>query len=264
MTDNFKTIKKNFFDQYLKYWILLFLLIIIFVVLNKMAYFTKNYNISNLADDMVYVTSGVAINKRFIITNKILIENACWSINGSKQGKFFVVTDRFIYPLVLSKKNNISNLILLKLQNKNDTLKYYSILQYGENKINKIIFPKPVNDGGVFIFQNAKVLDEKQNNNFFINVTGVSRNNNILGMPIFNDKYVLQGIVKMEDLNDEKNIINNLTGKRNYSVNDVESVRNFLKSNKIYFEEVDAINSLDNKKYNVKKSVVNIICKKVY
>ena len=124
MTINFKDIKQAFFIDYLKYWIIFFLILVIYFLNNQRKYLFETNKITMDIERAIYVSNGVAINNKYVLTNKSLVDKSCIGALTKRKGRFYIITKDFIMPAVISYSDAISNMVLLKLSNNRDIFKY--------------------------------------------------------------------------------------------------------------------------------------------
>ncbi|HSQ97967.1 MAG TPA: hypothetical protein VLL98_04585 [Rickettsiales bacterium] len=267
----FKDIKHNFFTIYYKYWIIFFIILIICFINIYRNYNFKTDKIPNNIENAVYVGSGVAINNHNVVINKSLLDNICIGKHSNIMGKIFIINKQNTFQAILVKSNSILDIAVLGTKRNEDRLSSYALLNINnfDYKIDKtVIIPRTLNKGGYFDFKQGKILDSI-NSNFFISVNNTAKKNALLGMPVFNENYILLGIIKNIG-NDFSNKINenNLLKKSNiqkiYFVNGVEPLKNFFDNIKIPYSIIDGNFNFGNKKYNIKDSIVDVICIKTY
>lgn len=268
MAINFKDIKQNFFINYYKYWIAFFVILLVYIINNNIKYNSSVSEITMSIDKAVYVTNAVAINKKCAIANKSIIDEACVGKYSGYKGKFYFVTKESIYPASIENGDTISNMVILKMSKVYDNFSSYAILQkdrteYANNK--RLIIPKTTNKAGTFNFKKTRVVSNNNNVNFFTSNKIIDKKNKILGMPIFNKNFVLQGVVKEQNSNYENKtykdkILNDSNIQKTYFVNDVNTIKKFLNRYNIEYSIVDSTFNLDNTTYNAKDSIVNVIC----
>ncbi len=265
MAINFKDIKKNFFIDYLKYWIIFFIVIIIYFLNNGRKYLLDTDNITLNIDRAIYVANGLAINDYYILTNKQAIDNACVGLITGKKGKFFAVTNERLLPVTISYSDAISNLILLRVSV--SSLRHYAILQIDQpiyNVNRRVILPTTVNVPATFDFKESRIVGKK-GDDFFVAFKGIVNEDELPGSPIFNRNYVLQGIIKEKnDSYENKTVRDDILNKsgiqKTYLVNSVNTVRKFLDYFNIEYSVISGNVNINNEIYEPKSSVVNIIC----
>ncbi len=271
MAINFKDIKQNFFIDYLKYWIIFFLLLSIYLLNGIRKYYFSTSNIIANVDDAMYITSGVAINDKYVIADKKTIEESCFGRLTETRGDFYIVDSRSIYGAAIDKGDAINNMVLLRLKNNQDSLDNYAILDLGQPKysVNKrFIVPIVLNRPGKFNFKLVRAVASKDSN-FFIAIKNSLKRSGLSGMPVFNRNYVLQGIIREEndkysEMTNRDRILNKANIQETYLVNGIDTVKNFLNRYNIEYSVIDGNVNLNNEKYNPKASVVNIICVQKY
>lgn len=271
MAINFKDIKKNFILEYIQYWIIfaVFLLLIIIKSIYNYLYSTDNLTV-NVVDAM-YVSSGVAINEYFVIANKEIITNACIGGLSGLQGQLFIVDYYTIYPAVVYMSDSVSNMVLLKLKHPSEFLTRYAYLQIDspEYKVGRrLLMPITTNKPGIFKYQQVKIVAD-YGNDFFVSTKKITSRDSMTGIPIFNKNFVLQGIVRSKKM-DYKNIsakditLNKMRLQKTFMVNGITTIKAFLERFRIKYYEVSGNTNLNNINYEPKKSIVNIICIPTY
>lgn len=267
MIINIKDTIKGFFFAYLKYWILLFIIILFFIFTGIKRYYTGTDSITLNEKNVVFVGTGIAINKKYIVTNYNIVDQACdFPYRGTR--KFFALDKNRIYALTLDRADPINDLALMRLDKYGENFAAYSILQiesenYNKNK--KLLIPRTINVIGNFIFRNARVLENGQKGFFVASKNRLTREN-ASGSPVFNQNLILQGIVKEKnpsyynkmDRRDE--ILNKANIQSIYFVNNIEIIRDFLNKYVIEYYVAPGDLNLRNKEYNIENSIVNIIC----
>lgn len=268
---NLKDIKKNFLINYYKYWIVFIIILIIFLVNVYRHYHFKTDQITGGIENAVYVGSGVAINKNNIIINKSLLENTCFGKRSKTMGKIFLIDKKNTFQAILVQSSSILNIAVLSTKKNEDKLNSYALFDINNQDYvvdDEIIVPRSLNKGGYFNFEKGTVVDII-NSNFLISVNNTANKNALFGMPIFNNNYILLGVVKTLDDNFlNKNNTNILFRKSNvqkiYVVNGVETIKNFLDSINVSYSMISGNFDFGNKKYNTEDSMVDVVCIKAY
>lgn len=271
MAINFRDIKQNFFIDYLKYWIIFFLLLSIYFLNGVRKYYFSTSNITLNIDGAMYIASGVAINDKYVIANKKIVEDLCFGSLTDTRGDFYIVDSKSIYGATIDRSDTINNMVLLRLKNNQDSLNSYAVLELGQPKysINKrLLIPVVLNKPGKFNFKLVRVV-ANTDNNFFIAIKNSLKRNGLFGMPVFNRNYVMQGIIKEENDNygaikNRDIILNKANIQETYLVNGIDTVKKFLNRYNIEYSVIDGNINLNNEKYNPKASIVNIICVQKY
>lgn len=271
MAINFEDIKKNFFIEYLKYWIAFFVILFIYILNSKLNYIFGRDEIAKDVENAVYVTTGVAVNEKYVIANKRLIESACIGNLSGRQGSFYVIDTSNIYPAVVDAGDSINNMVLLRLKKNENNLSSYAILQIDTPKYTKnqrSFVPMPINAPGRFDFKTVRTV-ASNGRDYFIAARGALKKADPVGFPVFSKNYVLQGIVKESSLNyDSRTHRDDVLGKYNiqdtFFVNGVDTIKAFLDKFEIEYSVIGGSANLDNKIYNAKDSVVDVICIKIY
>lgn len=268
---DFKYIKQNFFIDYSKYWTIFFILIITYFFYNYRTYHFNTNKIPGNIENATYVGSGIIINKHNILINKELVENACIGKYSGLRGKMFAIDKNNIIPVVPIKNNSILNITILGTKRNEDTFKSYALFDmnnYDYNNGEKIIVPKTLNKGGYFEFKTGKI-SQISNLSFFISIKNTFKKEALLGMPIFNKNYILLGIIKNIENNipngtKRDQILNKSSVQKTYFVNGIGLIKKFLDNTNIPYSMISGDFNFGEKKYNIKDSVVDIICIKRY
>jgi len=267
---NFRDIKQNIFINYYKYWIILIFILIIYFFYNYRVYHFHTNKIPKNIENAIYVGSGIVINKHNILVNKDLIENSCVGKYSGLGGKIFAIDKKNIFRVVSIKSNSILNISVLGTKRNEDTFSSYALFNlnnydYKDNET--IIVPKTLNKGGYFEFKEGKVsqIDDNDQSNFFVSVKNTSKKEALYGMPIFNENYILLGVIKdiNKNINNEtkkEKILNESSVQKTYSVNGIEIIKNFLNEINIPYFMVSGSFSSGKEKYDIENSLVDIIC----
>jgi len=271
MAINFEDIKQNFFINYLKYWIIFLLILLIYFFNSIRGHYFGTNNITANVNGAIYITSGVAINNRYVIASRSIVETACFNELTKLRGNFYVVDNRSIYRAVVDQSDPLNDMILLRLKNNQDALVSYAILENSKPKYSlnrRFIVPVVLNKPGTFDFKLARMVSDSDNV-FFVAVRNILNRQRLSGMPIFNRNYVMQGVIREEDneyngMTKRDKILNAANIQTTYLVNDINIVKSFLNRYGIEYYVIDGNTDLDNEKYNPKNSVVNIICVQEY
>lgn len=271
MAVNFKDIRQHFFLDYLKYWIAFFIVLLLYCLNIARRHLYSTSNITLNIENAIYAANGVAINRKYVLTSKSLIDKYCVGSLSGLRSNIYVIDSSNLYRAFVVKSDSISNLMLLELKNFEDNLMNYAIIQIDQpvyKKDSKLIMPKVINSPASFSFQDARVVESRASDFFIISKNVINREN-ALGMPIFNKNYVLQGVVKEMNSNYEgrtssDRILENANIQTTYSVNNTTTLKRFLDSQNIEYSVINGNINLNNERYNPKKSVVNIICIKSY
>lgn len=264
---DFKYIKQNFFINYSKYWIIFFTLIVAYSFYNYRSYHFKTDRIPGNIENAVYVGNGIVINKHNILINKELMENSCIGKYSGLRGKMFAIDKKDIIQVVPVKNNSILNITVLGTKRNENTFKSYVLFDmnnYDYDSGEKIIVPKTLNRGGYFEFKTGKI-SQIDNFNFFISIKNTFKKEALLGMPIFNKNYILLGIIKDIDknvLNETKRdrILNKSSVQKTYFVNGIKPIKDFLDNVSIPYSVISGDFNFGEEKYNIKDSIVDIIC----
>lgn len=266
-----KYIYSDIFIKFAKYWLVIIAFYILYLIIS---YSNHNVSVSNIEDVFLksnYAGNGVAISNKYILANKKIIDKNCFGTITKKPTSMYVVNNHMSYEVIIWAKDNINELYLLKLAKYNDNLESYALLQIDEPTytINKrLLAPFTINKAGNFDFKKVRIVGVK-NNNFFITNRNILRDKKFYGAPIFNNNYVLQGIIKNESAiypqKTSRDDILNLIGLQTiYSVNNLQTIKGFLDSNNIKYSMGGENISIENQPNNPMNSVVNIICIKRY
>ncbi|MDR3289913.1 MAG: hypothetical protein LBT02_01365 [Rickettsiales bacterium] len=268
MEIDFKHLKKEIFDPYIKIWSALGIILLYLIIHYSFADKTQTNNITKEFENSMYIGNGVVINKHQMLANKSLMEDSCWDRNHFQQGNFYAIDDVNIYQLGVQQRDSNSDLVLLKIKNGETRFRNFAILDNDRNvsfNTNKrLIIPQQINEISTFKFKNTKIV-ENNINSFTIVFNGITRENFAIGLPIFNENYVLQGIVKEINNGDNIKIKDKIAGKIGIktllTVNKISVVRNFLDKNRAeYFTLNGEVNVANDERYDVKKSILNIFC----
>ncbi len=250
-------IRIHFIKDKLKYW----LGIIIFsIVCFLIGYYNYNLRTDNLLlnfDNTIYVGNGVAINDRTIITSKNIIDENCYGRATGKLGEIYVIDNKIPYKMIIEGSDNINNLIALKTSRFHEKVSNYITLppkQIIHKKDSILYTPISVNRVGKFNLKDVVVL-ENNTNSFEVSIKSSLNKRKIIGYPIFDNKYSLQGIIKEENSNGS-----GLFGEKKYSINDTKKIKIFLRRNKINYH----LTGRNQPTNNPKKSIVNILCIRKY
>jgi hypothetical protein len=265
---DYKHIKKNLIIPYSKYWIAL-LLLIFFTLGNK--FFNnkiRNKDITLNLPNAIYVGNGIAINSRHLLVNKDLINNSCWTRNHFVQGKFYAIDKINIYPLELDYIDERTNMAAMVLNGNSIAFHNYVIfdMERVDYKINgRFILPKPKNKPHSFAFKNVRAVVNEERT-FSIISYKPQKIDYVVGMPVFNKNYVLQGIVR-EKNNDlygvgaKDKLSNKIKLKEILVVNKLETIKQFLDAKEIeYYVGDSKFNLLNDESHDVRSAVLNIIC----
>lgn len=266
-----KYIYNNIFIKFFKYWLIVFAFCVLYLIIS---YFNSNVRINKIEQVFLksnYAGNGVAISNKYILANKKIIDDNCFGTVTNKPTNMYILTDNTFYEVIIWAKDNINDIYLLKLAKYNDNLESYALLQIDEPAytINKrLLAPFAINKAGSFDFKKVRVVGTK-NNNFFITNRNILRDKKFYGAPIFNNNYVLQGIIKNESAiypqKTSRDDILHLIGLQTiYSVNNLQTIKKFLDSNNIKYSMGSENISIENQPNNPMNSVVNIICIKRY
>lgn len=266
-----KYIYNNIFIKFFKYWLIVFAFCVLYLIIS---YFNSNVRINKIEQVFLksnYAGNGVAISNKYILANKKIIDDNCFGIITKHPTHMYVIDNKFSHEVVVWAKDNINDIYLLKLAKYNDNLESYALLQIDEPAytINKrLLAPFTINRAGSFDFKKVRVVGIK-NNNFFITNRNILREKKFYGTPIFNNNYVLQGIIKNESAvypqKTSRDDILNLIGLQTiYSVNNLQTIKKFLDNNNIKYSMGSENISIENQPNNPMNSVVNIICIKRY
>lgn len=266
-----KYIYNNIFIKFFKYWLIVFAFCVLYLIIS---YFNSNVRINKIEQVFLkskYAGNGVAISNKYILANKKIIDDNCFGTVTNKPANMYILADNTFYEVIIWAKDNINDIYLLKLAKYNDNLESYALLQIDEPAytINKrLLAPFAINKAGSFDFKKVRVVGTK-NNNFFITNRNILRDKKFYGAPIFNNNYVLQGIIKNESAvypqKTSRDDILNLIGLQTiYSVNNLQTIKGFLDSNNIKYSMGGENISIENQPNNPMNSVVNIICIKRY
>lgn len=264
---DFNYIKQNFVIKYSKYWIILFVLVIVYFIYDYRAYHFKTNKILRNIENAVYVGSGVVINKHNILINKEIAENACIGKYSGLKGKMFAMDKKNTIRVVPLDSSSVLNITVLGTKRNEDTFESYSLLNinnYDNYTGEKVIIPKTVNRSGYFEFKNGKI-SQNNNSNFFVSIKNTSKKEALLGMPVFNKNYILLGVIKdisKNILNETKRnkILNKSSVQKTYFVNGMEPIKRFLNNKNIPYSMISGDFNFGQEKYNIKDSVVDIIC----
>ncbi len=271
MAINFEDIKQNFFINYLRYWIIFLLCVLIYLLSSIQRYYFSTSNITDNIDNSIYITSGVAINNKYVITNKKAIEDSCFGRLTGAKGDFYIVDSRSIYGATIVKGDSISNMILLRLTNNQDSLDSYAIFDISQPRYSinrRLIVPVVFNKPGRFHFNSTRIV-ANSDNNFFIVAKDAFKKKDLSGMPVFNKNYVVLGIVREENNNysgiiSRDKILDKINMQKTYLVNGINTIKNFLNTYNVEYSVINGNTNLDNSTYNPRASVVNIICVQKY
>ena len=264
---NIKDTIKGFFFAYLKYWILLLILILFCLFRNVKRYYTGTDSITLNEKDIIYVGSGIAINQKYVITSLSSIEKGCdFPYRGTV--KYFALDKKRIYALVKDRSDVFNDMILMRLDRYGESFSSYSILQDENevfNKNKKLLVPKTLNAIGNFVLKNARVIDN-DNKGFFVTSKNRMSREDVSGSPIFNNNLVLQGVVKEKNpsyhkkLTRRDEILNKSNIESLYFVNGIDTLRDFLNRYMIEYYIISGDSDLRKKEFNIENSIVNIIC----
>jgi hypothetical protein len=268
---NFKDIKQNFFINYYKYWIAVFIILIIFIISGYREYHFNTNKIAGNIKNAVYVGSGIAINKRNVIMSNKLISKACVGKYSGLKGNIFVIDKNDIFQVFVVNSNPMLNIAVLELKRYEDKLSAYALLDisdfdYKENE--NIIVPRILNKNGYFAFENGKIL-KTSDTNFFISVKNIAKKDSLLGMPIFNKNYILIGTIRSiadnfpnETMKDK--ILSKSSVQKNYFANGMYPIKHFLNNINIPYSMISGGFNFGDEKYNVRDSIVDVICIEKY
>ena len=272
MSINLKDIKENFILNYVKYWIFLFIVVFIFLTKKVYNHFFVVQEFDLGIKNAKYVAVGVAINNKFVITNKQLIESQCIGKHSNVIGDFYFIQNYQIIPASIYMSDPINNLILMRVKKYDYNLKYFSYLQEDKTNYKKNtnyyipIITKKIN---VFDFKKGQFVSAIGYNLYFYIHNFFFKDKFIIGDPIFDKNFLLQGILKERNENYYyKNNIDKFLKfigyKKTYLVNDSNIIKNMLNKYNINYNTSTLYLNLNDNFYNVKKSVVQIICIQPY
>lgn len=267
MSINLKDIKQSFFIEYKKGWIIFLILLSLYLLNRVRSYFYDTDNILLNVQDAVYVSNGVAINNKYILTTKNSIYDSCIGKISGKMGELFVLTKDIAFPVNIVSNNNTLNLTILKLTSKRDYMKSYAILQMDQptyNKNRRVIIPQSYNVPGKFNFKKARIMGN-YNDDFLISVKTFSRDETLIGAPVFSKNYVMQGIIKEKNISSKNitrqdKILDKLSIQKQYIVDNLSSIKDFLKANQIEYSVITGNGKINTNKYNYKDAMVNVVC----
>lgn len=271
MAVNFKDAWRSYFLNYYKFWTMALLVIVVYFTISLRNDYFKTNRITMGIDDAVYVSSGVAINEKHVLTNKEAIEKKCVGIYSGLKGDIYIVDKNNLYRAVIDAVDPINNILLLRLSKNEAHLRSYAILQISQPEYSvgtRMIVPVMINKPGSFIFKKARVVDDSVGN-FFILIKSIFRKDDLSGMPVFNTNFLLHGIIKENNnkylgkaWRDE--FLESIGFRKSYLVDDLDIIKKFLDSHDVEYSVIDYGNNMDNSTYRARDSVVNIICVKTY
>ncbi|MDR2526432.1 MAG: hypothetical protein LBC92_00975, partial [Rickettsiales bacterium] len=231
----YRHLKKEFFDKYKKYWYSFAGVVIFYIIYSLFSYSLNVDNITLNIKDAIYVGNAVAINPKQLIINKSLADESCWDRNHFAQGNFYAINEYNIFQLTLEERDEMTNMLLLRVKGSENHLKDFAILDMEEPnyKINdKLFAPIQKNKVSVFNYKSAKIVGVDKLE-FYVVIRNVLNSDYIVGTPLFNKNFLLQGVVKnKEDPQKIENRMDRMIAKANaqkyFSVNRISSIRRFL------------------------------------
>ncbi|MDR0423311.1 MAG: hypothetical protein LBH46_01840 [Rickettsiales bacterium] len=268
MAVTYQRLKDELVVPYIKYWIVFIVLILALII---RIYRVENINVNNITLDIPnaeYVGNGVVINNFYLLTSKSLIENSCWGRSHFKQGSFYAIDSKFMYPIVPAYSNDNMDIIAMRIKTIGSMFDNYAVFDMEDVKYNmnrRVVLPKQRNRVSSFDFRQARIVADIERE-FLVASRSVLNEQFAVGMPVFHRNYVLQGIIKervntFKELSMRDKMLNFLGNQKIFYASKSRDIKNFLMLNDIEFFETDTSASvLDNITTDVTKSVLNIIC----
>ncbi|GMO63186.1 MAG: hypothetical protein Ta2D_09960 [Rickettsiales bacterium] len=268
MKMDFKHIKKEVITPYKKEWYFAIFLLLLYIVILLVRGARNTSNITKGIDNAMYIGNGVAINPNQLLASKTLLEEACWTRTHFQQGNFYAIDEINIYPLQLDQRDVNSDLIILSTKDGSSFFNYAILndeLNPKYKKNQKMLLPQQVNKVNTFEFKKTRIVDVNVNN-YTIILKSLVPSDYFIGVPVFNENYILDGIVKQSSKGTNiKNATDRITGqigmKKIFTINRTATVRSFLDKYKIKYFTVTPETQIDNDgDYDVRKSILNIFC----
>jgi hypothetical protein len=268
MAFDFELIKKNLILPYVKYWIIFVIFILLFLYKIYFSIYMSVDKITLGIQNSKYIGNGIVINNYQLITSHSMTDDSCWSKNHFYRGNLYAIDENFIYPLTRDYYDDSLDLSVLRIKTTDLSFQDYAVFDMDkpDHKINKrVILPKQKNRVSTYLFKTSRITDI-ENMRFLVATRNITRDAFAISMPILNSNYILQGIVKernktMKPQKMKDKILDFLGTQKLFEVINIENIKNFLDTYKVEYYVSDAnSNMLDDERYDIKKSIVSIIC----
>ncbi len=261
----------KFVVKFYKIFATILCIYLLYLVLSYRSAYTNTDNILLNLDDAVYATKGVAINNKDILVSKQLIDDNCFGVVTGDVSRIYVVIGQGVYPVIIYASDNISGLYVLRLAKYEDKLSNYALLQINQPNYTvnrRLITPFNINSPNTFDFQEVRISATK-NNNFFVTTRSLFGRKHLIGSPLFNKNYLLQGIIREENSNYEQknsreNILENIGLQKTYLATNLITIRRFLNRYNIRYSLAGENIAISSQPTDPTRSVFNIICMKKY
>ena len=261
----------KFIVKFYKIFTIILCIYLLYLITSYRSVYTNTNNILLGLNNAVYATKGVAINNKDILVDKKLIDDNCFGVVTGDISKIYVVIGQGVYPLIIYAGDNISGLYVLRLAKYEDKLSNYALLQINQPNyaINRrLLTPFNINSPNTFDFQEVRISATK-NNNFFVTTRSLFGRQHLIGSPLFNKNYLLQGIIREENSNYEQkssreNILEILGLQKTYLATNLITIRRFLNRSNVNYSLAGENISISNQPSDPTRSVFNIICMKKY
>lgn len=216
--------------------------------------------ITKFIKDSKYIGNAVFVNKRYMITNAIPIDNICKITKEGQKLKTFIVYNNSVFRVDLVSKDYVSNLALLKIDETEDNyidINNFAILPNVSrdryNYINTDAFiSRTYNDPNKIKYKKHKITSISEVG-YAAKSYDVIRNNN--GEAVLNDRLELIGITAGNTKGSISGIFSNKV-----KIIDDGKIKNFLKQNGIYYYK--NYNNVDLRDVSNYKKAINakVIC----